>query len=150
MSSYYKLPIRLNRIIKKQEHDKCTFEESIRQNIYMIITTYFGEYRYDNTYGCSIWERDLEILKEDSAWKNEAQQSIRDSLIIHEKRLSDIDVKVDIQLSTFIGKFDKDVKRTKKKIEITVEAKILSTNEPIIHLEVVHFSPISLDESFDV
>jgi predicted component of type VI protein secretion system len=140
-NNFYTLPLALSDIIKKQRHKLCSLNESIAQNIYLLITTHFKEFRYDHTYGCSVWENDFEILP-NMMWKDDIKASIEKILGKHEKRLTNVKVKVDIEEFEFQNK---ENIRIKKKLGIKIEGTTMKTNEKFEFLEYIFISPFSLE-----
>ena len=142
---YYKLPLQLGKVINKKQHDVCKIEDSIAQNIHLILVTQFEECRYDSTYGCCVWEYDFELLPQVGNWKTSIATNILDTLNKHEKRLVNADVRVAIDQQEFISQLDKNIKRVKKRIGITIKGNLKYTNERFEYYEAIYFSPISLD-----
>ncbi|RMG22361.1 MAG: hypothetical protein D6730_16600 [Bacteroidetes bacterium] len=142
---YYSLPVPFGRLLNKQPLPTVRLETSVKQHILLILMTHFDEYRYDPTYGCSIWEQDFEMLPKVNTWKDELKRSIEDSLQTHEPRLDRIKVTVKIAEQPFTHPEDRKVRRIKKRISIDIQAKLRETDEPFQHQETLFLSPISLD-----
>ncbi len=146
MDQYYKFPINFSRLINKGELATCSLEKSIAQNTYLILTSEFGEYRFDESYGCSVWEHDFENIVSVHAWKDRMAQSVKQSLIRHELRLSNTIVRIDIgqEETTMEGK--KSINRIKKCVDITVSGVIAETNQPFPpYTQRLYISPFSFD-----
>src|SRR4051812_18744255 len=94
INSYYKLPLPLNSIMKGSDAPTCDLGASISKNIELIIMTRFGEHRSDPTFGCEIWDLDFELIVTPGFWERQMCNSIKQSIIKHETRLSNIDVTV--------------------------------------------------------
>lgn len=62
ISQYYKIPLNLNRVVSRKEIDKCSLAESVANMIHLIGVTYFGECKFDESFGCEIWEHDFENI----------------------------------------------------------------------------------------
>ena len=130
---YYKLPIDFEGLIKKQDLAKIALEDSISQSIYTLMTTTFGECKFDETYGCELWDSDFDLLKSDNELKVFVAKSLKNSIAQHEKRifLQEIDVRISEQN---LGEINK--KRIKKlllrnKLLITKQStQLLRTNKP--------------------
>jgi hypothetical protein len=138
---YYTLPLSLAEIIKRKQHKLCSLHESIAQNIYLLITTHFKEFRYDHTFGCSVWENDFEILP-NIMWKDDIKASVENILSLQEKRLTKVKVKLDIEEFEFQNK---ENIRIKKKLGIKIEATTVKTNEKFEFQEYIFISPFSLE-----
>ncbi len=145
MSECYKIPVNFGALLKKRSQPKCSFEESIKQNILLILVTHFDEYRFDPTYGCSIWDQDFELLPSANDWKKRLQESIYTSISVHEKRLTQLKIAITIDELPFTHPEDNKVRRIKKRIIVVINAKLKITNQDFQHIETVFFSPISLD-----
>jgi phage baseplate assembly protein W len=146
MDKYYSFPLRFDRLIKRAELPLCGLEKSIAQNIYLILTSEFGEYRYDESYGCSIWEHDFENIISVNAWKDRMAQSIRQSLLIHETRLMNSTVRIDIGQQEIPANEKNHINRIKKCVDITVSGTIAETNQPFPpYKQRLYISPFSFD-----
>lgn len=106
-NDYYKLPLRLDLIVKGPQartnptHTQdllCSMEESIRNNVYLIITTQFHEARYDPKFGCTIWDDDFHVGNDSIyvLWTDRIEQSIRSGIKQYEKRLERVKVEVTV------------------------------------------------------
>ncbi|MFN0030919.1 MAG: GPW/gp25 family protein [Flavobacteriales bacterium] len=144
--NYYKFPINFSRLMNKGELPVCGLEKSIAQNIYLILTSEFGEYRFDESYGCSVWDHDFENIVAVHAWKDRMAQSIKQSLMRHEERLQNIVVRIDIgqEEKAFEGR--SHINRIKKCVDITVSGIIASTNQNFPpYTQRLYISPFSFD-----
>jgi predicted component of type VI protein secretion system len=141
MTEYYTLPLRLDDVIRKKQHRLCTLKESVAQNVYLIVTTQFAESRYDETYGCVVWEQEFESISRIN-WIDAAQPSIKKAIIEHEKRLTNVDVFVDIENYELV--LNKTI-RIKKRITVRVKAVLAKTNEPYEFAERIYVSPMSIN-----
>lgn len=104
---YLSLPLRLDLITRRPNNKPstaevramtCALEESIQYHVYLIITTRFGEARYDPDFGSAIWEDDFSGGNDsnDTRWTDEIQNSIRDGVRKYEKRLERVTVEAQI------------------------------------------------------
>ena len=137
---YYKLPIDFAGLMKKQDLAKIALEDSISQSIYTLMTTTFGECKFDETYGCELWDSDFDLLKSDNELKVFVAQSLKNSISQHEKRIAvqDIEVVITEQDLGSLGR-----KRIKKKVLVLVKAVILETNRPYVYKNSFFVSPLS-------
>ena len=137
---YYKLPIDFGGLMKKQDLAKIALEDSISQSIYTLMTTVFGECKFDETYGCELWDTDFDLLKSDDELKVFVAKSLKNSIIQHEKRifLQDIEIKISEQN---LGEINK--KRIKKKVLVSIKAIVLETNRPYTFKNSFFVSPLS-------
>jgi hypothetical protein len=140
-NSFYTLPLRLDKVINRKPLAFCSLQESIAQNLYLLITTDFRELRYDHTYGCSVWEQDFEILA-NIKWKDTIAASLEETVGKHEDRLNNVRVKVDIEEYRFLTK---DMVRIKRKLIIRINGFISKTNEKFEFMEQIFIAPFSLE-----
>ncbi len=140
-NTFYSLPLRLDKIISKKFNPLCSLQESIAQNIYLLITTDFKELRFDHSYGCSIWEQDFEVLP-NIKWKDILSSSLEKTIQTHEERLKNIKVKIEIEEYKFMSK---ENIRIKRKLIINIEGFTVKTNEKFDFIEQIFISPFSLE-----
>lgn len=137
----YKLPLKPSYLFKKQEHPKCGLKESIAHFIHLLNTSYFGECRFDESFGCSIWELDFDNLKSGTKLRTLIKASLENSLKKHEARLTRISVDVKIKQEEIEGA--KSVNRIKKRIDLLIKGKIKKTNEDFSYIEYFYIGPLS-------
>jgi hypothetical protein len=141
---YYKLPFDAQALIEKQKHPLCSIKDSVAQNINLIIKTHLKEYRYDDSYGCLIWNKDYSTVTSVSKWKDELISVIQSSIEINEKRINKVEVKLDLEEAEILEKFKDQPLRLKHKITIGINGIIKDLNEPFEHYEYLFFSPLSI------
>ena len=125
---YYKLPLDFQGLMKRKDIDKISIEDSIRQHIFLISTTSFGECKFDESFGSEIWEMDFDLLK--------SNNNLREMMMNSLKR--DISVEIsDYNLGT-IGKT-----RMKKRVQLTLKMLIKETNRPLFFQNSFFVGPIS-------
>jgi hypothetical protein len=140
-NSFYTLPLRLDKIVNRKSVPMCSLQESIAQNIYLLITTGFKELRFDPSYGCRIWEQDFEIMA-NIKWKDTLSLSLEETIKAHEKRLKDVKVKIEIEEYKFLSK---ENTRIKKKLKIRADGFTVKTNEKFEFMEQIFIAPFSLE-----
>ncbi|HRH49192.1 MAG TPA: GPW/gp25 family protein [Panacibacter sp.] len=142
---YYELPIKFNELIKRnRELATCDLKKSIAQNIYLTITSKFKENRYDETYGCELWDMDFELVSNENAWIEKIRKSVLKSVTKHETRLFNINVEIDITQDEQVLTL-KNSKSVKKRLSIFVNGIIAETGEPFPFNTNIYLSPLSLD-----
>jgi phage baseplate assembly protein W len=147
VTGHYGLPIKFSEILKKKQLRRVSFIESIGFNIRLILRSHYGENRFDYSYGCEVWERDFEVIANQSVWGEELARSIRETLIAHEKRILNTKVEVKISEEEFkSSKGDEVMLRVKRKIEVIIRGNMYNTNEPFRITEVLYISPLSIEE----
>lgn len=143
-TTYYKLPLPLEKAMQGFEMDHCDLGTSITKSIELIILTRFGEQRSDPTFGCEIWDVDFELIVSPNIWEEKLRQSLLRSVTFHEHRLTKIDVVItirDMERTNFFKKF----KEMKKRVDIRIDAIIVKTGEPFKFHTNMFLSPMSID-----
>lgn len=146
---YYGLPLKFSDVFKKKELIRVDdVKQSIGFNVRLILRSHFGENRFDYSYGCSVWDRDFEVIDSHSAWSEELSQSIRDTLVLHEKRMQNIKVDTKISEQEFTsGTGNNIIHRVKRKITVIIYFNYYLTNEAWTLTEVLYISPLSVEEA---
>ena len=137
---YYKLPLDFQGLMKRRDIDKISIEDSIRQNIFLISTTSFGECKFDESFGSEIWEMDFDLLKSNNNLREMMMNSLKRDISKNETRvvLEDISVEIsDYNLGT-IGKTS-----MKKRVQLTLKMLIKETNRPLFFQNSFFVGPIS-------
>ncbi|WP_425568645.1 GPW/gp25 family protein [Pontibacter saemangeumensis] len=144
LNSYLTIPLNCEKLTQKLRQPKCTLADSLRQHIHLIIRTHFNESRFDNEYGCMIWEKDFETIRSVDKWKTELLDSFQKSLKKYEVRLSNIQVVVNLDDLKIVDPKTRKVVELRRRINIHIEGIIRQTNESFQHQEFIFFSPLSL------
>ena len=134
MKQYYSIPFDANALIEKKKHPLCDIRESVQMNINMIIKTHFCEYRYNHMYGCFIWNQDYSTVANISEWLDELQNSILSSVELNEPRISNIEIKIDLEEAEYFERFKGQPLRLKHKLTIEVKGVITHLNELFRHM----------------
>ncbi len=144
---YYKIPLSAVELFENRTLLKYNrIEESIADNIRLILTTAFGEYAFDATYGCSLWDGDFENISSDDRWKEKLSISIRKSIEQHEPRLTNVMVNTEIVQDEVKQQIsNREINRIKRRVDVTVDARIALTDESFWGRQKLYVSPISLD-----
>lgn len=143
----YTIPISFKTLMRKdRKHTECTLRESVQQNILLVLTTHFGEWRYDETYGCEIWDREFEALEENETWITIIENSVTKALQLHEPRLIDLRVIVRVKQEERKERpEDKDSPKRVRKLLLVETTGILHNDEQFKYVRPFYYSPISLD-----
>jgi len=142
---YYDLPLRFDLLKKKNtEHPICNYDRSIAQHIFTILTTRFGEHRYDRTFGSEIWDTDFETIANVNTWKEKVRQSVDTAINKHEKRLKQITVNVDLSEEEIRSPIT-DILSTKKRLQLIIRGKTILTGEDFVFETKLFISPLSID-----
>jgi phage baseplate assembly protein W len=144
MNSYLTIPLSCNALIHKQKQSRCSLEDSLKQHIHLLIRSQFRENRFDDAYGCMIWEKDFDTIRSVDRWKTELHDSIQKSLKVYEVRLSDLDITVNLDDLKILDQKTRKVVEIRRRINVFVKGTITQTNETFNHTEHIFFSPLSL------
>ena len=147
MQTHYALPISFGKLMRKEIAATCDLLESVRQHVFLILVTRFGENSYDPQYGCELWEYDFEHPAVLDGRKNLFIQSIKSVLEQQEPRLGKINVKMIIDTQEFFSRFNPKQPRVKKKVSITITGTLKETNQAFQPPAfVIYFSPVSIQQ----
>jgi hypothetical protein len=141
---YYNIPFDTKVLIEKQKHSLCEIKESVQMHINLIIKTHFKEYRYNNTFGCFIWNQDYSTVTSISKWFDELASSIQCSIENNETRINKVEVKLGLEEAEVFARFKDQPLRLKHKLTIEIRGIIKHLNEPFEHFEYLFFSPLSI------
>ncbi|HEX8504313.1 MAG TPA: GPW/gp25 family protein [Hymenobacter sp.] len=139
-ASYYRLPLDLEEILDRQQLPRCSVQESIAQHLYLMLTTYFGESRFEPDFGCQVWEQDFEAMTT-MRWKDNVQHSVEQAIRDFEPRLAR--ARVEVAVSDF--ELKNVSQRIRKRLEVTVNAALHRTDEPFAFQASLFVAPLSVD-----
>lgn len=137
---FYKIPFDFKKLTMGQDSRKITIEESLAQYISLIISTTFGEYKYDDGFGTIIWETDFNLLANPNQLKDQIKESIFSKVKEYEKRLIITDVALGIVEDTL--SYEINI-RVKKRLDIIVYGIIKQTNQPYYYKSSYYLAPFS-------
>lgn len=138
--SFYKLPLRLDQVIRKNRLTACPLKHSIAQNLHLLISTYRGESAYSDEFGCSLWDEEFNIQLNFN-WKETLIESLKQAVGRFEKRLQLLDVKVLMQEQNELLK--EGNLRIRKCLHIEIRGLIKKTNEPFNFRDIIFISPLA-------
>lgn len=139
---YYALPLRLDEVLQHKPHPACSLPQSIAQNLYLILTTHFAESRFDESFGCSLWDEDF-ANQSNSRWKEDIRQSIETSVLEHEKRLTQVRVRVDLTDQEMqLGRTNRRIKR---RLSVWIDGVLTKTNEQFSFQRSLYLAPLSTE-----
>lgn len=139
-ATYYRLPLDLEGILERRQLPRCSVQESIAQHLYLMLTTHFGESRYEPAFGCQVWEQDFEAMTT-MRWKDNVQQSVEQAIRAYEPRL----VQAQAQVAVMDFELKNVAQRIRKRLEVTVTATLFRTNEPFAFQASLFVAPLSVD-----
>ncbi|QCW99883.1 GPW/gp25 family protein [Aggregatimonas sangjinii] len=137
---YYQAPFDFKRFFEKKELKKLSLRDSISQFMSVIITTYFEEYSFDEGFGSEIWETDFDLLVNANVLKEQIKKSLSKQIVKYEKRLSHIDLNIEL-MESLSSKTNKV--RLKKYLYITIRGTIVKTDEPFVFTGDYYLAPLS-------
>ena len=137
---YYKIPFDYKKLSNGDDATKVTIEESLAQFISVIISTIFGEYKYDGEFGTIIWDTDFNLLANPNKLKDMIKESIHEKVNQYEKRLTVTEVTLGVNENTL--SYETNI-RVKKRLDITVYGVIKKTNEPYYFKSSYYLAPFS-------
>ena len=130
MKSYYKIPLQFKKLLKKDDLEYCSFENSIRQNLQLLITTVWGECKLDSEYGSFFWESDFDILSSNAKRKEMITHSIQFAIQQYEKRIHK--VRVDVEVLQAEVRNEQEGICLKRKINISVSSVMIMSNQALL------------------
>jgi phage baseplate assembly protein W len=137
---YYKIPFDFKRLTAGEDAKKVTIEESLAQFISLIISTIFGEYKYDEEFGTIIWDTDFNQLANPNQLKDQIKESVFEKVRKYEPRLIVTDVALGVVEDTL--SYEKSI-RVKKRLDIIVYGIIKQTNQPYYYKSSYYLAPFS-------
>lgn len=138
---FYSLPLVVDRIMHKQEHAKCSLQQSVIQHLHLLLITAFGEFPADEGFGCGIWDHDFDNVTSAHKLKEFIRQSLLQSVQQHEQRLSNVRVEILLRQEEVSEGVDRH--RVKKKIDVTITGMLQSTNERLNYRDSFFVGPLS-------
>ncbi|MBS1590302.1 MAG: GPW/gp25 family protein [Bacteroidetes bacterium] len=138
-----KLPLNLSRVLEGNELTTLDLQDSIMQSLRLILTTRFGEHKYDLSYGCEIWDLDFELIVSESMWEEKLRMSILSSIRAHEKRLANISIDLSISEVPFSHYSHRNA-QIKKQVDIVIKSLIVKTGEPFVFQTKLFLSPLTV------
>ncbi|TWP24074.1 lysozyme [Apibacter muscae] len=138
---YYKKPLNFKDIIEKKDLEKTNLEKSIMQYIDLIVTTSFGECKFQELFGCKVWEMDFDLLSDDNSLRDRIKNNIKDALKMHEGRLEVTEIVVTIGVGRVAALSNSY--RVKKGVVALINGFIKKTNRPFVYKSEFYLGPLS-------
>lgn len=130
--------------MEKRKYPLCNLKDSVQQNMNLIIKTHLKEYRYDDAFGCLIWNKDYSVVTNVSEWKDELKSLMQSAIEKNEPRISKVKINLNLETVEFVDQFRNIPLKLKNKITIHITGVISHLNETIEHFEYLFFSPLSI------
>jgi len=139
------MPIDFGMLIgRNRELPACSLGTSIAQNIFLIVSSKFNEHRFDDKFGCELWDRDFEFAINTHIWQEQIDKSILNTLIMYEPRLGNIEVSTNIAEVEYVNPSTKVIS-IKKRVIVNVKGNIKATGEAFSFSPKLFVSPVSID-----
>lgn len=138
---YYKTPISFKDLMEKKEIEKTNLEHSIAQYINLVATSSYGECKFDESFGCKIWEMDFDLLSDQNTLKDRIREALIMAIKKYEYRLDLADVEVSITEAK-TASYNNNM-RMKKKINVVVKGNVKKTNRPFNFFGYFFVGPLS-------
>ncbi len=138
---YYKTPISFKDLMAKKEIDKTNLEHSIAQYINLVATTSFGECKFDEMFGCKIWEMDFDLLSDQNTLKDKIRDALKIAIKTYEYRLDVTEIEVNITEAKAVS-YNNNL-RMKKKVNVTVKGNVKKTNREFNFFGYFFVGPLS-------
>lgn len=144
--SFYKLPIKFDSIFDETggEMAMCSEQESIDQNIELLITTCPGEHKFNKNWGCRIWDMDFELVYSRKEWENDFAAYILKAVQDFEQRITGVTTSIQVME---VAREDLAMNTTaiKKKVMVYVNGTMVSTGEPCGFKYALYLGPLSTE-----
>ena len=137
---FYSLPLAVEKIMRQQEHPKCSLQQSVMQNLHLLLTTSYGGLPGDERFGCSIWEHDFDNVTSVHKLKEFIRQSLLEAIQEYEKRLGNVRAEVLMRQEELASD---DGRIIKKRIDISITGVLKLTNEPFNYRDSFFVGPLS-------
>lgn len=124
---FYSLPLDFRALTEKKEQRKISIDQSIAQFIMLLVTTSFGECKFDETFGCNIWEIEYDFLLNENKLREYIITAIKDSIKQHEPRIASFDVKINL---SDVKKNIDGIIRVRKRLDIAIKGTVVATHRP--------------------
>ena len=145
MASYLKLPFQPQLLMQQHEHPTVTLVESVAQKLHLLTTTYLGECKFDESFGCPIWDADFENITTVNVWRDKTAKAVEEVFKQHEPRLVNTKVTIQLTQEELNSGDQRNISTMKRKIELRAAATLLATNENFDFATVFFLSPIAFD-----
>lgn len=142
--NFYKLPLDFTGIFETNIRNlsTCNEKESIDQHLELLLTTCPGEHTYDPEYGCKIWDLDFERVVSMSRWEDLFVKHIKEAIEKYESRISKAEVQVQFYDTKKVYEFS-EATSIKKRVDIQIDATLLSTNTKCRFIYSLYLGPLS-------
>ncbi|WP_443939951.1 GPW/gp25 family protein [Pedobacter sp. MW01-1-1] len=140
---YIKFPVQFGDVIEGRELETCSLGESIAQHLQLLITTRFGENRFDFEYGNKIWELEFQHSITNESWEEQFRTHLIDSILSYENRIEKPVVQI---FSEMVEKEwpMKNFTEIRKKVIVLIKATLTESKESFSFKTELYLSPMSV------
>lgn len=147
MKKYLSLPLEVNRWVSGTQSTKVDQVTSIRNVIRLLLSTSYHEYRFDPSFGSEVWVYDFDTSHSEKFWLSDLTQKFQERLKIVEPRLTNVIIRASVEQKDYIvDNGGNKTKRAKRFLYLTVDAKLVSTNEDFKDNQTIIIGPLSFEQ----
>ncbi len=125
---YYNTPINFQDLLEKKDLEKTNIESSIGKYINLVVTSSFGECKFNEMFGCKMWEMDFDLLSNSNTLRDRIKNDVKEAIKMHENRLDLTEVEIIIKDAPAASY--NNALRMKKRIHVIISGFIKKTNRP--------------------
>lgn len=137
---YLKLPLDLPAALGGQL-ERCSYEESIAQNIMMMIVSKYGEAESKDDYGSVIWNLEYNQTVFNQDWEENVKKSLEKTIAKYEHRLKDI--QVNVELTEVEEEIRNKYPNARRRVRIGVKGLLILNDNPFHFNTYLYISPLS-------
>ncbi|EFI47606.1 GPW/gp25 family protein [Segatella oris] len=137
---YLKLPLDLSAALGGQL-ERCSYEESIAQNIMMMIVSKYGEAESKDDYGSVIWNLEYNQTVFNQDWEENVKKSLEKTIVKYEHRLKNIEVNV--ELTEVEEEIRNKYPNARRRVRIGVRGLLILNDNPFYFNTYLYISPLS-------
>lgn len=140
-----KLPLNAENFLSSLALEQCSVEESIAGHIHVLLTTAYGECKFDEGFGCEIWDHEFEHSQISKIWMDRVALKIQSALEKYETRLNQLKVEANITEEELEDKSGIASVRLQKCLNLSITGRLSLTNEPFYFKDKIYISPFAMD-----
>lgn len=137
---YLKLPLDLSAALGGQL-ERCSYEESIAQNIMMMIVSKYGEAESKDDYGSVIWNLEYNQTVFNQDWEENVKKSLEKTIVKYEHRLKNIEVNV--ELTEVEEEIRNKYPNARRRVKIGMRGLLILNDNPFYFNTYLYISPLS-------
>ena len=121
--------------------ERCSYEESIAQNIMMMIVSKYGEAESKDDYGSVIWNLEYNQTVFNQDWEENVKKSLEKTIVKYEHRLKNIEVNV--ELTEVEEEIRNKYHNARRRVRIGVRGLLILNDNPFYFNTYLYISPLS-------